>query len=151
MNRIDIIRIACWRHGQNTLTSAEYEAALALPEVLAPTPLIDLLAVLDDATVGEAGKLFGYGEYIRRTEAALAAGRLAEVLALLRIGKAIIDMSANTETAIRAALAARTSRLVDVIVAERNGAGDLQWPDENGQQITVGTVTAADVDAALGR
>lgn len=136
----EIIRTACIRARSDyrTASSADLATAVVQPAALQPTDLMTLFQALPSTAIAEAGKLFGYGEYIRRTEAALAAGNLAETMAFLAIGSAIIAMSADTHDALMAVLTPRIMRLIDVVAY---GQGET----------APATVSAADVDAALGR
>lgn len=160
MNRIDIIRIACWRTDPTYATSsADFATAVAAvvpPAAFTPIAFLPFLSATVDAggSLAEAGKIYTYHGLLEDTKAALLAGVYADALVLLAIAGAVCAIAAPTQTALVAVVAGRApapQRLVDLIAGERNENNELSWPDDNGQQITVGTVTAADVDAALGR
>lgn len=135
-----IIRIACWRipDWSRSVTSADLAAAIVQPAALQPTDLMDMFLALPDAPRAAAARLFGFDAYIRRTEAALAAGNLPNTMALLFVGQALISMSTDTTAALHAVLQTRILRLIDVVADEQGESAPAQ-------------VTATDVDAALGR
>ena len=136
---INAIAISCFRTTANyaSCSSANLAAAITAAHSLKPLSLLQLIQQVQ-AAGGDAQEfraIWQYQEYVRRTEEALAAGDLAAVQALLLICP--VEFSAAMQKALQQVIAANTLRLVDVVAAEMLQAAPV-------------TVTAADVNAALG-
>jgi hypothetical protein len=133
-----LIKIACFRCTDYAKrASADLAAAITAAHSLKPLSLLQLIQQVQ-AAGGDAQEfraIWQYQEYVRRTEEALAAGDLAAVQALLLICP--VEFSAAMQKALQQVIAANTLRLVDVVAAEMLQAAPV-------------TVTAADVNAALG-
>lgn len=137
----DIIRIACWRANHDyTPTSAEYAALCVAPAAWQPCSLVAFFQeiIAAGAVVAELAQIYMYGQLVADVRAALEEGRADELQALAALLPHLLTLSAPTQAAIATTLAAHTLRLVDVVAAER-------------QEEAPATVTAADVDEALGR
>lgn len=110
--------------------------AILQPVALRPMSLMDLfqLSVAQGALTVEFRSIWGYGEFVKRTEEALQGGNLVGAVGLLQVCP--VSFSPQTLAAIQAILAANTLRVVDVAAAERREAAPV-------------TVTTDDVIAAL--
>jgi len=135
-----LIRSACYYTGSNyaARTSDDLVAAILAPAALKELSLLQLftMAVQAGAEAAEFRAIWQYQEYVRRVEEALARGDLAATRALLTVCP--VPFSEKTLAALNTVIAANTLRLIDVVAAELG-------------QNAPATVSAADVDAALGR
>lgn len=139
---MDIIKISCYRGTSNwsKTSSADLVAAIQQPTALRPMTLLDFFQRLlaAGAIKSEIAPLYDRSEFIRDLKDNLQSGDLAGVAALASLAEDIVTLSQTTIDAIASVLSTNSLRLVDVVAAELGETAPK-------------TVTAADVDAALGR
>lgn len=135
-----LVKQVCYRVGSDyaARNSTDLAAAVLAPTSLRVTSLLQLftMAVQAGAEAAEFRAIWQYQEYVRRVDEALARGDLAATQALL--ATCPVAFSEKMLAALNTVIAANTLRLIDVVAAELG-------------QNAPATVSAADVDAALGR
>jgi len=123
-------------------SSADLASAITAPAALRETRLTDAFqaAVAAGASLSELGKCYSQmnNEFVVNLRDALHDGDLIQVQVLVAIAADQLSWSQTTINALNGIIASRVMRLVDVVAAELGETA----PD---------AVTAADVDAALGR
>jgi hypothetical protein len=141
-----IIAIACYRTGPEWPQASSADLATAITELhsLSPMTLTSAFqaAVANGGVVEEYGRVYSVmnNEFVVALKTGLHNGDLLGVSFLMQIAKTHSNLafSQASKDAIDAVIAANSLRLVDVVAAEIG---------EDAPE----TVTAADVDAALGR
>lgn len=140
----DLIKISCQRTSPNWLqtSSADLATAISTASALQGTRLTEAFqaAVAAGASLSELGACYSQmnNEFVVNLRDALHDGDLTQVSVLVAIAADQLSWSQTTINALNGIIAARSLRLVDVVAAELGETA----PE---------TVTAADVDAALGR
>lgn len=138
-----MIDTVCFRvNNWQQTSSVDLVTAITSVTALEPTRLTDAFqaAVAAGASLGELGKCYSQmnNEFVVNLRDALHDGDLTQVSVLVTIAADQLSWSQTTIDALNGIIAARSLRLVDVVAAELGETA----PE---------TVTAADVDAALGR
>jgi hypothetical protein len=142
----DLIKIACYRTGPDwpETTSADLATAIVQPAAIKSLRLTAAFqaAVAGGADLSELGAVYRVmtGEFITNLRDALHEGDLSQVQTLVAIAGAdsVLAWSQATKDALDAVISANRLRLIDVVAAEIG---------EDAPE----SVSAADVDAALGR
>jgi hypothetical protein len=145
---MDLIKIACYRTTPYWSEAASEDLATAIVQPAATSPLTLTLAfqqaIAAGAVFSELAQMWKFSHFIEVLRAALHDGDLAGVQNMIASGALMKDEAGSliwsqaTTDALNAVVANNSLRLIDVVAAELG---------EDAPE----SVSAADVDAALGR
>lgn len=137
----DVIKVSCWQIDDYTSrTSEDLAVDIVQPKALQKMTKAEFLTqvVTAGGVQSELSQTYKFTEYQRDLDKQLAAGSLPNVQLLAGIAPELVTMTTPTTDAIATVIGNNSLRLIDVIAIERG-------------ETAPATVTATDVDEALGR